>query len=245
MKTFLTTLPIAHRGLHDETRPENGISAFRAAIEHGFAIEMDVRFTKDRRLVVFHDDSLKRMTGDDRLVIDCTFEELLSLRLEGSDERIPLFQDFLVEIGGRVPLLIEIKSMAGVKPEEIATALAEALKDYAGEYAIQSFQPFYVKAFKKLRPDIPCGLLSSGKFSKRDFDNSPLWRIKASLISNLRLNSTVKPDFISYHFKDYPRRCTNKFKGPKLGWTIRSAADEAYARKYCDNIIFENYLPER
>lgn len=241
---FILKKPIAHRGLHDDTNPENSIGAFRAAIAFGFPIEMDVRLTKDGKVVVFHDDSLHRMTGANLLVQDCSWEDLSVLRLSGSQERIPLFSDFLKEIDGKVPLLIEFKNMPNVNTNDYVGLVAQELKDYKGEYAVQSFQPFYVKAFKKLRPDIPAGILSSAGFSKADFGGSPFWRIKANALKNMSLNKSVKPDFISYAFSDYPNKATDKFKGGKLAWTVRSPEDEEYARKYADNIIFEGYLPK-
>ena len=245
MNDFLKSLPIAHRGLHGERLPENSLSAFRAAIESGYAIETDVRFTKDKKLIVFHDDSLLRVTGDGRLAQDCTLEEISRLRLMGTREHIPLFSEFLETVAGRVPLLIEIKSMPGVSGREIAEAVAEELEGYPGEYAIQSFQPFYVKAYKRLRRNVACGLLASASTKKEDFGNSPFWRFESFVLRNLLLNFTVKPDFISYRFEDLPRRRVAGFKGPKLAWTVRSKADETRARAYANNIIFEGYLPEK
>ena len=241
---FILKKPIAHRGLHDENNPENSIGAFRAAIACGFPIEMDVRLSKDGKIVVFHDDSLHRMTGANLLVKDCSFEDLLHHRLAGSQERIPLFSDFLKEIDGKVPLLIELKNMPSVNTKDFINLFAEELKDYKGEYVVQSFQPFYVKAFKKVRPDIACGVLARAGATKADFNNSPIWKIKSRMLENMSLNKRVKPDFISYCFSDYPNKATEAFQGPKLAWTIRSPEDEAYARKYADNIIFENYLPK-
>ena len=236
--------PIAHRGLHDEANPENSIPAFHAAIAFGFPIEMDVRLTKDGKLVVFHDDSLERMTGANLLVKDCSFEDLRHQRLAGSQERIPLFSDFLKEIDGKVPLLIELKNMPSVNTKDFVGLVAEELKDYKGEYAVQSFQPFYMKAFKALRPDVPVGILSSGSFTKQDFNGSLFWRIKARALKTMSFNKSIKPEFISYHFSDYPNKYTDQFTGAKLAWTIRSPEDEAHARKYADNIIFEGYIPK-
>ncbi len=244
MENFLITKPIAHRGLHDESIPENSLPAFEEAIKHGFPIETDVRFTKDKRLIIFHDDTLARMTGDGRAVSDCTLEEMQTLLLDGK-EHIPTFEEFLHCIAGRTPLLIEIKNMNGVKGEEIASALSRALEGYAGEYAIQSFQPLYVKAYKKLCPHIPCGVLATAQAGKEAFGGGPFWRIKAYIVRNLTLNFTVKPDFVSYCFADLPRRCVARFKGFRLGWTVRSEEDETQARRFVDNIIFEGYLPEK
>lgn len=241
---FILKKPIAHRGLHDENRPENSISAFRAAIEGGFAIETDVRLSKDGKIIVFHDDALERMTGVKLKVIDCSFEDLSVLRLSRSQERIPLFLDFLSEIGGRVPLLIELKNVPNVNTKDFISLFAQGLKDYKGEYAVQSFSPFYIKEYKKIRPDVPAGILATASSCKADFNGSPFWKIKACAVKNMTFNKSVKPDFISYRFNDYPNKATDKFNGAKLAWTVRSPEEETLARKYADNIIFENYLPK-
>ncbi len=235
--------PFAHRGLHNTEIPENSLAAFRAAVERGFAIETDVRFSADGRLVVFHDDDLARMTGDERSVADCTASELKRLRLGGTHEQIPLFSELLRTVGGKVPLLIEIKNMRGVKPKKIAAALFDALEGYEGKYAIQSFQPFYVRACRKLRPDVPCGVLSAARFRKEDFGGGAFWKWKAHCIKNMTFNFTVKPDFVSYDLYGLPTKKTEKFKGPVLAWTVRSEEEEILARKNADTVIFERYLP--
>ena len=101
----------AHRGLHDNETdaPENSMNAFKKAIDAGYGIELDVQLTKDRIPVVFHDETLKRVCGVDGRVRDYTYEELQQFRLCRSDERIPLFSDFLKLVDGKVPLIIEIK----------------------------------------------------------------------------------------------------------------------------------------
>ncbi len=233
---FLKNIPIAHRGLHDETRPENSLPAFLAAIGHGYAIETDVRFTKDRQLVVFHDDTLLRMTGDPRPVSECDLAELLPLQLGEKPAHIPLFSDFLQTVGGRVPLLIEIKNMPQVKAEEIAAAMYAFLKDYGGEYAVQSFNPLYVKAYKKLCPNIPCGVLGTA-------EKGAAKGLQGHIIKHMSLNFWVRPDFISYRKEDLPRGKIGRFRGAKLAWVVRSEDEALFARRYVDNIIFEGFLP--
>ncbi len=237
----LFSLPVAHRGLHGEI-PENSKSAFRAAIKAGYAIETDVRLSKDGALVLFHDDNLFRMTGDRRNVIDCTLKELLSLSLKGTEEKIPLLKDFLEEIGGQVPILLEIKNVPKVNPKEFCARISEAFEGYSGEFAVQSFQPLYVKNFKKLRPDIPCGLLTLSHPDLKDFA-SPFARLKRHIVSHMSLNFWIKPDFVSFEFHS-PTKKIKKFEGQKFCWTVRSPEDESAARMFCDNIIFEGYRPE-
>ncbi len=244
METFLKTLPVAHRGLHDDAAPENTLSAFRAAIQLGYAVETDVRLSKDGELVIYHDDVLSRLTQSNRKVIDCTIDELKKLLIEDK-EPIPTLQEFLDCIGGRVPILLEIKPVPEANTKEFIAKIAAAFDCYEGEYAVQSFNPSYVKAYKKLRPDVPCGILATAGSTKADYNNSPVWRLKAYAVKHMSFNRSLKPDFISYCFSHYPNRATEKYKGIKLGWTVRSPQDEEYARKYADNIIFEGYLAEK
>ena len=98
---------LAHRGLHDEVIPENSLAAFRAAKQNGLGVELDVQYTLDRKVVVFHDEDLLRMCGVDRKVRDMTYEELSELRLHGTDEKIPLFSEVL-EVMSPLPVLCEL-----------------------------------------------------------------------------------------------------------------------------------------
>ena len=243
---FLTGTPIAHRGLHDAALPENSLAAFRAAIKAGYAIETDVRFTKDKQLVVFHDDTVDRMTDGAGSVASFSAADLAALRLGGTQERIPLFSQFLEEVAGKAPVLLEIKDMPGVSGEKIAEAIARAAEHTPLVYAVQSFQPAYVKAYKTRCPAVACGILASGeKLTKANFHGSFFWRIKAHVIKNMSLNRFIKPDFISYRAEDMPCKQTARFCGVKLAWTVRSEAEAARLRPYADNIIFEGFLPQQ
>ncbi|MDE7158502.1 MAG: glycerophosphodiester phosphodiesterase, partial [Clostridiales bacterium] len=133
--SFLKNIPVAHRGLHDNIYPENSMGAFRAAMREGYSIEMDVRLSKDGKLVVFHDDNLERMTGANLAVVDYTWEELSRLKLAGTNERIPLFSEFLKTVNGQVPLLIEIKNVPSANTKTFIKQIADELKDYNGLYA--------------------------------------------------------------------------------------------------------------
>ena len=101
---------VAHRGLfNNKDVPENSLKAFRKAVESGYGIELDVQLTTDDRLVVFHDVSLYRMTGIDKNLTDCSYEELLTYHLLDTDEKIPLFSDVLKVLQPDTRLIIEIK----------------------------------------------------------------------------------------------------------------------------------------
>ena len=242
---ILLNTPIAHRGLHRAGVPENSLAAFEAAAKSGYPVETDVRFTKDKRLVVFHDDTVDRMTDGAGEVSAFPLAALRELRLEGTAERIPLFSECLETVAGRVPLLLEIKDMPGVSGREIAEALLKEIANFpALSYAVQSFQPAYPTAFKKLRPDVACGMLGADKtYTKADFHGSPIWRVKAALLPRICMSTAKKLDFLSYFCENFPSGKLAAYPKTKFAWTVRSAEEAARLKPYCDNIIFEGFCP--
>ena len=121
---------IAHRGLHSELVPENSLTAFRLAVEKCLSIELDVRLTKDCRIVVFHDNDLMRMCGIEGKVFDYTYEQLSAFKLKNSDEKIPLLSEVLKTVDGKVPLLIELKG--GAPFGELESRVDHMMKKYKG-----------------------------------------------------------------------------------------------------------------
>ena len=138
---FLRKPLIAHRGFFDNKKgiPENSMLAFQRAIDNDYTIELDVHILKDGKVIVFHDDNLKRMTGEDKLIKDCDYEEIEKLRLLGTNQKIPLFEEVLSLVDGKVALLIELKY--DVKVGRLEKELIKILKNYKGKYAVQSFSP--------------------------------------------------------------------------------------------------------
>lgn len=237
-KTWLVETPIAHRGYHNKNVPENSIEAFGKAIDKGYAIELDVQLLADGTVVVFHDDSLARMTGNDGYIKYLNKADLKALKLKGSKESIPTLEDVLKFVDGRVPLLIEIKNPHKVGQLEQATI--DILKNYKGEFAIQAFNPFSLGYFRKNAPQILRGQLS-GSFKKEKLS----W-MKKIVLKKMRLNKKVsQPDFISYEANALPNRYVKKYKNlPLLAWGVKSKEEYLKVIKYCDNIIFEKFDPE-
>ena len=156
---------IAHRGYFNESVPENSLSAFELAINKGFAIELDVQMLKCGTLVVFHDTNLNRMTGLNKMISDVVYDDIKTLRLNNSDDHIPTLTETLDFIDGKTPLMIEFKNESlSNKLEELSY---EILKNYSGEYVIQSFNPLSVKWFKNNAEHITRGQLSNRYKSKR------------------------------------------------------------------------------
>lgn len=238
---FLKVSPFAHRGLHNSQAqiPENSVIAFHKAIEKGYAIELDVHLLADGEIVVFHDDDLKRLCGEDITIRSVKSTELLKYKLGNSTHKIPLLKEVLNLVEGKVPLLIEIKNTA--KPAEIGPPLVNLLDNYKGVFAIQAFNPFHVLWFKRNRPSYIRGQLS-GSFGGEKIH----WLIKW-LLKGLRLNFLTKTHFISYEHTTLanPRILRLKSNGiGVLAWTINSEAECSAIKTFCDNIIFEGFYPE-
>lgn len=239
MNSFLTEAPFAHRGLHDDSVCENSLPAFQAAVDGGWGIETDIHLTKDGIPVLFHDDSLERMTDVTRLVEETDRQTLGALRLTGTGDKIPLLSDLLALVNGKVPLLLELKPHRNHTGKEVALAVSQALAGYKGDYAVQSFHPFYSKAFKNLSPQTPCGVLGAKSLGKG------AGIVKPFVAARMPFNFYTQPDFINYRLGDYPSSCTEKFGGIKLAYTVRSAAEEETALKYAENFVFEGYTPTK
>ena len=233
---FLKDRLIVHRGMHNIKLgiPENSLKAFERAIEHNYIIELDLHVLKDNTVVVLHDDNLLRMTGVDKDLKDTTYDEIKSLKLNNTENHIPLFKEVLELVDGRVPLVIEFKydTKAGRLEEEAMNLL----KDYKGKYVIKSFNPLTVNWFKKNYPDIIRGQLGS---SYEKIEVNGFLRV---LLSHMLFNFITKPDFISYNIEFLPNKKVAKFRKnkPVLGWVIRNNEDLSKAKQYCDNFICEN-----
>ncbi len=244
---FLTR-PITHRTLHDLRigRPENSVEGARAAIDAGYAIEIDVQLTRDDQALVFHDYKLDSLTGATGLVRDKTATELAKIPLTGGPSAAPLLTDILALVAGRVPLLVEIKDQDGGLGQRIGpleTAVCRALAAYSGAVAVMSFNPHSVAKCAQLAPDIARGLVTepcTPQIWKNvpDADRDGLTRILDY--------DRVGACFISHSVKDLASAHVARIKAkgdPILCWTVRSAEQEADARKVADNITFEDYLP--
>ena len=242
---FLRTA-IAHRGLHGPGVPENSMAAFRAAIEAGYAIELDIQHSSDGTPIVFHDYDLTRMVGDEGYVADMDIDEILAERLLDTDEPIPKLVDVLREVAGQVPLLIEIKDQDGRLGPNVGTLqdrVAAVLETYEGPVAVMSFNPDTVAAFGLAAPGIARGLTSCA-FAKKDWPM--LDDVTRSHLAQLADLERAGASFISHDKHDLDNPAVTDAKARGLGilcWTVTSPEDEAKARKVAHTITFEHYRP--
>ncbi|HEY0149987.1 MAG TPA: glycerophosphodiester phosphodiesterase family protein [Allosphingosinicella sp.] len=223
--------PFAHRGLHGEGRQENSRAAFRAAIAAGHGIELDVQLSRDGDAVVFHDYRLDRLTGEAGDVGARTADQLGAIRLSGTDETIPTLREVLELVGGRVPVLIEVKA-PNRQVARLCLAVFRALAGYRGPVGVMSFNPEVPRWFAAHAPKLPRGLVVTesgtrglrGRFERR----FAWWRSGAQ--------------FLAYDVRDLPSRFTKKRRKkrvPVFTWTVRSDEEWDRAALHADAAIFE------
>ncbi len=233
----------AHRGLYTpDVIPENSMAAFKAALDNGYGIELDVHLTKDGTLAVIHDSSLLRTTGVDRKITDLTKEELGMYYLENTSETIPELTKVLELFDGQAPLIIELKS-DGDNYAQLCSGVCYALKDYKGAYCLESFDPRCIRWLRRKRPDIIRGQLSENFLKHKDIK-----KLAFNLfITSMCFNFLTKPDFIAYRFSDrfsLPYRiCTRLWKIQGVVWTVKSKAELAECDVREEISIFEGFIP--
>ena len=149
----------AHRGLYGNGIPENSMAAFKAALDHGYGIELDVHLLKDGNLAVMHDSLLNRTTGQPGRLEDLTTEDLKKYSLEGTDQTIPEFMDVLTLYNGKAPLIVELKPVDG-NHAALTEAVCNMMKSYKGLYCLESFDPRCIQWLRKNRPEILRGVLA-------------------------------------------------------------------------------------
>ena len=233
--SWLVERPIAHRGFHDLNRDrwENTLSAFGAAAERGYAIECDVHLTADEEVVVFHDDDLPRLTGTQGYVWQRTAAEFGALRVGGTADHVPTLHEMLAHVGGRVPIVIELKGIPG-RDKGLVRKVARALRDYDGKVAIMSFDHWLIREFAEQAPGIPAGLTAWGD---KDHEIEAHFSMLAHDIS-----------FVSYNVAQLDNRfirfVREKLGMPVITWTVRDeeAVKETFAR--ADQMTFEGFEPD-
>lgn len=227
----LGAAPFAHRGLHGGGRIENGLGAFQAAVEQGFGVELDVRLSRDGRAMVFHDETLERLTDVSGPVAERSAAELSAVRLGTGSDTIPTLEEVLAVVAGRAGMLIEVKA-PDRRVGALGVAVETALGGYRGAVGIMSFNPEVGAWFARRAPRRLRGLVvsESGKRGLRGRVERrlALWRSRA--------------DFLAYDVRDLPSSFAAHARGAGRAvytWTVRSEADRVRAAANADQIIFE------
>ena len=222
----------AHRGLHGGGVPENSLAAFSAAIERGLGIELDVQRSIDGQPIVFHDETLERLTAEAGPVAKRSAAQLGAIALGGTQETIPSLRQALMLVAGRVPVLIEIKSDRDVRIAALCLAVRRVLEGYTGQHAVMSFDPRVSRWYFTHSPHTVRGLVVTEGEDR-------------ALIGKLRRRMALwhaRPDFLAYDIRDLPSRfaARQRERGlPVVTWTVRSAEHRERSMDHADADIAE------
>jgi len=235
---IIKTLIISHRGV-SESNLENTIYSFANAISLGSdMIELDVRKTKDKVLVVFHDDNLKRIFRINKKISDVSYSFLLSLDLTNhfrsnlSDVFVPTLEDAIKYLNGKCPLLIDIKE------KEVCDDVVQLIRslNIYGNVTITSFDTDTVSKIKQLDDRIKIAM--------------NLNKIQSILISTKAILNKLKNlksnQLIIWH-RGASRYFINKMQANQIQVWIRTVNTRPLIKKFIDfNVdgIITDY-PER
>lgn len=243
---WLTARPVAHRGLHDSGHGviENTPSAFAAAIAGNYGIECDLRLSADGEAVVFHDRTLERLTEASGSVVSKTAAELGRMVFKGTQDRMLTLAQLCDLVGGRVPLILEMKSEFDGK-QQLPPRVADVLRSYSGPVAVMSFDPDQIAAMTSLAPGLPRGIVAERHYSHPEW--ARLRPGQRRTLAHLLHAGKTRPHFIAYAVNDLPATAPLVarwlFGLPLLTWTVRTDAQRACAARWADQMIFEGFRP--
>jgi glycerophosphoryl diester phosphodiesterase len=243
---WLIARPVAHRGLHDAAKGviENTPSAFTTAIAGNYGIECDLQLAADGEAIVFHDDTLERLTEGSGRVDALSAAALKRIAFRATADHMISLGELCDLVGGRVTLVLEIKSHFDGDRRLIRRA-ADVLATYRGPVALMSFDPGPMAALRTLAPGLTRGIVAERHYGHREWDHLSA-RTKRALAYFSHALAT-RPQFIAYSIKDLPSAlplaARRVLKLPLLTWTVRTPEDRERAARYADQIIFEGFRP--
>jgi glycerophosphoryl diester phosphodiesterase len=243
---WLTARPIAHRGLHSRKKGliENTVAAAEAAVAKDYAIECDVQRSRDGEAVVFHDPTLERLMRKTGRVDAFSADGLKRLAYKDCDQKIVPLADFLGVIGGRVPVVVEIKSFYD-GDMRLAARVAATVANSSWPVALKSFDPEILIYLRRAGMTCPIGLVAQASYDGAQWVGLP--RDKLARFADLRDFPAMLPDFLSWNHVDLPHAvpvlCREGIGMPVMTWAVRSEAAGRQARIWADQIIFEGFEP--
>lgn len=229
---WLTQWEYAHRGLHAPDVPENSRAAAEGAIAAGMGIECDIQMSRDNVPLVFHDWELDRLTKERGKTVSRSADDLCRIALMETGQTIWRLSDLLERVGGRVPILVEIKAQPHLAIAEPCMAIGRALSDYAGPFAVMSFDLRVGEWFAKHAPDMVRGLVVTDTL---DHGYRHAWRAPHAL-------ERAQPDFLASDVRDIPNALTGLWREsgrPLLTWTVRSPETRTRGLAHADALIAE------
>lgn len=232
--SWIKDVAVAHRGYHDMNNRvwENTLSAFARAADSGFAIECDLQLSADSIPMVFHDNKLERVCGIQGDVRERTASELGLLAVGGTSDKIPTLKQMLDLVGGRVPLVIEIKGRTAEEDDGFVEDVLDALEGYQGKVALMSFDHHILRDLKRVGAPYPLGLTAMGDKPEEFFQHDEAMQLGL--------------DFISYHWPHLPNSfitAQRRSGTPVITWTVRDENALVHSYLHADQITFEGFDP--
>lgn len=243
---WLTARPVAHRGLHDISRGvvENMPGAVQAAIAGNFSIEVDIQLSADGEAMVHHDHALGRLTEATGEVVSKTAAELKAIKFRDTDERMMSLSDLCGMVGGRVPLVIEVKSRFD-GDRKLVKRMAAVLSSYQGRAVGMSFDPDQVLALRELLPTRPRGIVAQRTYEDEYW--AKLTQAQRDSMLYLRHGFQTQPHFVAFKVDHLPAPAPwiarNLFGCALLGWTVRTSEQRTRVAQHADQMIFEGFVP--
>jgi len=219
-------------------------AAVSAAIAGNFSIEVDVQLSSDGEAMVHHDDELGRLTDGTGALRGLTASELKQVGFKDTPERMMTLGDLCDLTAGRVPLVIEVKSLFD-GDRKLVKRMAEVLSTYRGPAAGMSFDPDQVIALRELAPQLPRGIVAERHYTAEDWpETTPAQRRE---MTHLRHFLHTRPHFVSYGINDLPAVAPwiakHIFGLPLLTWTVRTPEQRERTARYADQMTFEGFVP--
>ncbi|WP_428674692.1 glycerophosphodiester phosphodiesterase family protein [Roseibium sp.] len=242
--------PIAHRGYHDADNGviENTPTAVQKAVERNFAIEVDVQETADCEALVFHDYTLDRLAEGTGNVIAQSSADLVRIGMKTGTDRLWLLQDLFDLVDGKVPLVIEIKSLLRRDAQgDFVRKVVDQVAAYHGPACIKTFDPDMLSHARAHNSNVLRGIVADRAEPGPDY--SLHGRMDRFILRHILHAPRTRPNFISYGIKDLPMPgpslMRSVFKIPVMTWTVRNTEQLEKAARYADQIVFEGFDPDK
>jgi glycerophosphoryl diester phosphodiesterase len=203
-----------------------------------------LQISADGEAMVHHDAVLGRLTDGEGRLDQLRAAELKKVPFRGSVERMLTLGELCDIVGGRVALLLELKSRFdgnGLLPARVAAVLSA----YGGPVAPMSFDPMQLDVLRQKAPHLPRGIVAAKYRPHPYWDQMPFWlrHGMGSLLPAL----TTQPHFVAYAVDNLPALAPSFARHilclPLLTWVVRTQIERQRAARWADQMIFEGFRP--